>query len=94
MGHAQVGRRVQQPKAAGTYRQHHTRRSRSPQLFNNPRVRPSGVTQTNEPPGKPGRFSFRGFLGEIERFARAVIRLHAKSCRRAADGQECHLHCL
>jgi len=57
VGHAQLGRLVQQSTAAGADRQHPTGGGRGQLLFTNPRVRHVGVTQANEPPGKPGRFT-------------------------------------
>ena len=55
--HARMGRLVQPSKAAGAYRKHPARRSRSALLCANRRATPWRRTQTKRPPANPGRFS-------------------------------------
>jgi putative transposase len=50
------GRLVQQPPTARAHRQHPARRSRGPLPCAERRARYGGVTQTNQPPEKAGRF--------------------------------------
>jgi len=83
VGHAQLGRLVQQSTAAGADRQHPTGGGRGQLLFANPRVRHVGVTQANEPPGKPGRFSSGAPMarGTVDKLARCTGRRYRfQSC--------------
>src|SRR6185437_15741545 len=55
-GHARLGSLVQPSPTAGADREHPASGSRSGLLSATGRAARSGVTQTKQPPGKPGRF--------------------------------------